>query len=118
MMALMRIAFAAAALFYIAPHLGGDMLRSARSLVSGAGPESGTTDAIAGAALAYCQKNPETCLKIARAALPIEPAGDAALARMSLRPALQDHALQDHAMAEDRVPLPPARPPELRPAMK
>ena len=112
-MAIMRIAFAAATLLYIAPQLGADILRTARPFLPGSSSEPHTATIVAETAVAYCRSNPEACLKIAHAALrtdPSEPSSEPApssLAHASLRPALQEP-----------VPLPPSRPPALRPAIK
>ena len=117
-MAIMRIACAAAALLYIAPHLGADIIKTARPLFPSISTQSVASDALAEAALAYCGKNPEACLKFARAALGPAHAdreteqGRTSLAHAALRPALQDDA------PVKEVPLPPARPPALRPALK
>ncbi len=107
-MAIFRIAIAAIAIYYIAPHLGSQMAETARPLVNSAKQEL-TGDSLTQAALGFCQKNPETCARMARSALSSEittPAQTSNL-QVSLRPGLPD-----------KPPLPPARPLDLRPAFK
>ena len=107
-MAIMRIAFAAAALVYIAPHFGVDVFQAARPLIAEAGHDL-TSDAVAKTVLAYCQKNPDACVRMAKTVLHTDaPATNGPNSvQAELRPALPDKA-----------PLPPSRPIDLRPALK
>lgn len=107
-MAIVRIAFAAAALIYVAPHFGVDVFQAARPLIAEASHDL-TSDAVAKTVLAYCQQNPDTCVRIAKAALQTEAQSPETIKTVhaELRPALPDKA-----------PLPPARPSDLRPALR
>ncbi len=71
-MALMRIAFAVTILYYIAPHIGGDVIKSVRPVVAHA-KSNLNSDALAAAALEYCKNNAQTCIKFAQSAMRDEP---------------------------------------------
>ena len=103
----MRIAFAAAALCYIAPHFGIHLSDVARPLLADAQREL-TPDAIGQTVIAYCQKNPEICIRIARSSLGSEttPSAHESTPNAELR------------LGPAKLPLPPHRPVDLRPALK
>ena len=61
-MAIMRIALAAAALYYIAPHVAGDVMKQARPALNSVK----SNDALTNAALEYCKHNTQACLKFAQ----------------------------------------------------
>jgi len=100
-MAILRIAFAAAAVIAIAPHIGGQAIDRARPAIE--------------AVRTFCSAEPETCLRLAQAAL-----GERVPRPANGGPESRSVAVlgQPTIEAMDRVPLPPARPLELRPALR
>jgi hypothetical protein len=67
-MALFRIACAAAALIYIAPHLGSQIAETARPVLEPASLAA-PAEATASAVMAYCQQHREACIRFARLAI-------------------------------------------------
>jgi hypothetical protein len=67
-MALFRIACAAAALCYIAPHLGGQIIETARPVFESV-KLAAPAEASASAVMAYCQQHREACIRFARLAI-------------------------------------------------
>jgi hypothetical protein len=63
-MTIMRIAFAAVALYYIAPHIGSEVIKSARPTLQHAKANI-NPDTLTQTALEYCKKNTQACLKFA-----------------------------------------------------
>lgn len=103
-MAILRIAFAAAAVLAIAPHLGGQVVDRSRPAVE--------------TALAFCRAEPQTCLKMAQAAL--DQRTPQAAPQPGIRVAEPAEASAPHqiALSAGAVPMPPERPFGLRPALR
>jgi hypothetical protein len=110
-MALMRIAFAAVALYYIAPHIGSEVIKSARPAFENA-KSSLNSDALTSAALEYCKKHTQECLKFAtKAATAHEATHQDRPMAMPINAALRT-TLPD--ASPNLIPLPPVKAVELR----
>ena len=116
-MAILRIAFATAIVIYAAPHMGVHLWQDAQPLIADAGHalvSEISTDTTTRTVLAYCQKNPDTCARIARLAV------NGASSEIPSQDAPTQLALR--STLPGTVPMPPARPlaqPHgLRPALR
>jgi hypothetical protein len=106
-MTIMRIAFAAAALYYIAPHIGSEVIKSARPAIEHTKANL-NSDALTQTALEYCKKNTQACLKFAsKAASTHEAITQEKHMTMPINAALR-------STLPDAPPLPPVRGNELR----
>ncbi len=117
-MAIVRIAFAAAALYYIAPHIGGDVIKSARPVINQA--KAGLSpEALTSAALSFCQSHTEDCLKFAKNAVAREAKpndaefrSDRQIATAPVMSVPTSGSLR--GLLPENPPLPPQRPVELK----
>ncbi len=110
-LAILRIAAAVAALYYIAPHLGGTAIEAGRPLVERV-KNGHVSDGVAGAAIGFCQKHADDCIKFAKSALAKDVSQDVnpptqITMRMPLNAALR-------STLPDNPPMPPSRAIELR----
>jgi hypothetical protein len=106
-MTIMRIAFAAAVLYYIAPHIGSEVIKSARPAFADAKANL-NSDALTQTALEYCKKNAHECLKFATKAASVrESITQEKHMTMPINAALR-------STLPDAPPLPPVRGNELR----
>ena len=103
-MALMRIALAATALYYIAPHIAGDAIKLARPAFD----NIKSNDALTNAALEYCKHNTQACLKFAQSTFASGNSHPADKPKIAIIPIPINAALR--TTLTDNPPLPPIKP--------